>query len=265
MATRYVFKFFGSIGPSGSLIGLTEKICTALYPWAYNFGDQSQMESEIDIQLRDMRKAYINEVFKYRGVFQRKTAEGQDENTVNEGYDGLIKIIKSYIEKTTRLEKNKYMRERLYYQREGQIVLYEEANKNYHKCDEEVTDNLVKQAITVCQPNVQVFEEKLKAYKIDFDDEAFAGDIKEKIKEYQAREYLQAWDKIVSEHEATLNRLKQLKASGGEVNEVDQDLMDMLLDQDQQTEDTYKKDKLFIETGEDVEDIFAAFKAWKLM
>jgi hypothetical protein len=48
-----------------------------------------------------------------------------DENSVNDGYEGLIKIIKTYIERTTRLEKNKYMRERLFYQREGQIVMYE--------------------------------------------------------------------------------------------------------------------------------------------
>ena len=179
MASRFVFKFFGSVGPAGSLVGLAEKICTSLYPWAYNFGDESQMESEIDIQLRELRKLYINEVFKYRSVFIKKTAAGSEAATVNEGYDGLIKIIKTYIEKTTRLEKNKYMRERLFYQREGQIVMYEEANRNYHKCDEEVTDNLVKQAITVVKPELKEFEERLKAYKIDFDDDAFAGDIKE--------------------------------------------------------------------------------------
>jgi hypothetical protein len=105
----------------------------------------------------------------------------------------------------------------------------------------------------------------LKAFKIDFDDDAFAGDIKEKISQYQAKDYLSAWVRIVTNHEKELNRLKQLKEQGGNfISEEDQALMDMLLDQDVQTEDTYKKDKLFIETGEDVEDIFASFKAWKL-
>ena len=117
----------------------------------------------------------------------------------------------------------------------------------------------------MCKPNNTVFEEKLKAFKIDFDDDAFAGDIKEKISEYQAKEYLSSWDRIVANHEKELNRLRQLKQNDGDaVSEEDQALMDMLLDQDIQTEDTYKKDKLFIETGEDVEDIFASFKAWKL-
>ena len=43
-----------------------------------------------------------------------------------------------------RLEKNKYMRERIYYQKEQQTVLYEKANAKYHNCRDEVTDNLVK-------------------------------------------------------------------------------------------------------------------------
>lgn len=41
MATRFVFKFFGSVGPAGAMVGLVEKMCTALYPFAYNFGDES--------------------------------------------------------------------------------------------------------------------------------------------------------------------------------------------------------------------------------
>jgi len=41
MATRNVFKFFGSIGPAGSIVSLTEKLCSSLYPHAYNFGDES--------------------------------------------------------------------------------------------------------------------------------------------------------------------------------------------------------------------------------
>ena len=41
------------------------------------------------------------------------------------------------------------MRERLYYQREGQPVLYEEANRNYNNCHAEISDNLIKQAKTI--------------------------------------------------------------------------------------------------------------------
>jgi len=56
MATRFVFKFFGSIGPAGSLVGLTEKVCTSLFPHAYNFGSEEQMETQIDQDLRKLRE-----------------------------------------------------------------------------------------------------------------------------------------------------------------------------------------------------------------
>ena len=63
MATRYVFKFFNSIGPAGSLVGLAEKICTAVYPNAYRFGDEEQLSSELDDAIKDARKAFVNDIF----------------------------------------------------------------------------------------------------------------------------------------------------------------------------------------------------------
>ena len=50
------------------------------------------------------------------------------------------------------------MRERIFYQREGQMVMYEEANKSYNNCEGEVKDNLVKQAKTICNPSKEDFE-----------------------------------------------------------------------------------------------------------
>jgi len=61
--------------------------------------------------------------------------------------------LKKYIEKFVRLEKNKYMRERVFYQRTGQIALYEKANKSYNNCRKDVEDNIIKQARTVFKPN----------------------------------------------------------------------------------------------------------------
>jgi len=76
MATRFVFKFFGSFGPAGSLVGLTEKVCTAVYPKAYNFGDPTQMESAIDKDLKKLREEYILELFQFKNKFAKKTAPG---------------------------------------------------------------------------------------------------------------------------------------------------------------------------------------------
>ena len=62
----------------------------------------------------------------------------------------MIFLIKKFIEKMVRLEKNKYMRERIYYQKEQKMVLYNKANAKYQNCRDDVTDNLVKMATTIC-------------------------------------------------------------------------------------------------------------------
>ena len=119
MATRFVFKFFGSIGPAGSLVGLVEKMCTAMYPYAYQFGDDSQVESQVDKDLKVMRERYINEIFKMKNKFQKNTVKGTSNEKIAEEYKKLVMTIHTYIEKMTRMEKNKYMRERLFYHREN--------------------------------------------------------------------------------------------------------------------------------------------------
>ena len=60
------------------------------------------------------------------------------------------------------------MRERIFYQREGQMVMYEEANKSYNNCEEEVKDNLVKQAKTICQPSKEDFDKFFGQFGLDF-------------------------------------------------------------------------------------------------
>lgn len=112
MANRSVFKIWGSIGPSGAIVSLTEKICTAMFPQAYKYGDPEQFESQIDLDLKKIRDMYILELFKFKDQFQKKMyVESERENA----YMHLIHIIQQFIEKTVRLERNKYMRERIFY------------------------------------------------------------------------------------------------------------------------------------------------------
>ena len=73
MANRHVFKFFGSFGPGGALVSLSEKICTSIYPAAYNYGDPEQMESQIDKDLKEVRGKYIAELFQFKNKFTRRT------------------------------------------------------------------------------------------------------------------------------------------------------------------------------------------------
>ena len=90
-------------------------------------------------------------------------------------------IIHKYIDKLTRLEKNKYMRERLFYQRENKIVMYEEANRKYHSCEDEQKDNLTKTAKTICKPNEELFHKFLAVNNLDYEDASVTGDIKLRI------------------------------------------------------------------------------------
>ena len=73
----------------------------------------------------------------------------------------------------TRLEKNKYMRERLYYQREKQTAMYDIAHRNYKNCDKIVEDNMVKQAKTVMKISKEDYDKHFK----DFDVMQEVGDI----------------------------------------------------------------------------------------
>jgi hypothetical protein len=62
-----------------------------------------------------------------------------------------------------------------------------------------------------------------------------------------------------------LNRLQRIKDGNEEANETDKAKIDIYLEMDADQTHLYLKDKLFIETGEDVEDIFLAFKFYKIL
>lgn len=159
MALRSVFKFFGSIGPGGTFSTLAEKICTSIYPLAYKFGDPEQMESEIDKQIKKLREEYVLELFKIKNKFEKNKASAKSE-VKEQAFNDLLKIINEYIEKMTRMEKNKYMRERIFYQRNNEIAMYEESNRLYSLCEGITKDNLFKQAITICK----ISKEDLERY-----------------------------------------------------------------------------------------------------
>merc|ERR1711937_284085 len=110
------------------------------------------MESQMDKRLKDVRQEYIGELFNIKNKFERNI-NSNDEDKKKKAYIDLLELVKKYIEKMVRMEKNKYMRERVYYQRNNEIAMYEKANKDYLNCRKDVEDNLIKQAKTVCKPD----------------------------------------------------------------------------------------------------------------
>lgn len=262
MSHRYVFKFFASIGPGGAFSSLTEQVCTSIFPQAYKIGDEEDIESPIDKNLKVLRQEYIGELFQIKNKFERAINSGDDDKK-EKAYKDLLELVKRNIEKVVRLEKNKYMRERVYYQRNNEIAMYEAANKAYLNCRKDVEDNLIKQAKTVCKPNPVDFQHYFGQYfdtaQVDADD-----DIKERISEYDARKFYEMWIKIQTMFAAERERLSQLRAKGGASPE-DIQKMAKILDVSPEESLECQKDILFVESGEDVEDLFLAFSVYNLM
>lgn len=103
------------------------------------------------------------------------------------------------------------MRERIYYQKEQQTVLYEKANAKYHNCRDEVTDNLVKQAKTICKPTAEEFKKYFDIFKLDDQVNLDGDDITSRIPYLKATEYHQKWLKIQSDHRAKMLAIEKKK------------------------------------------------------
>lgn len=188
----------------------------------------------------------------------------EDEEKKEQAYKTLIEFLSKYITRFVRLDKNKYMRERVYYQRSGQIAMYEHANKQYNRVKQSVEENIFRQARSVFKPNPQDFEKYIGEFYDDAVINMEDGDnIDSKISEYEARKYLETWNQIKTAFAHEKQRLSQLRSTGGASPE-DQAKMSKILDVEQPEQINLQKDLLFIETGEDVEDIFLAFKFYKL-
>ena len=106
----------------------------------------------------------------------------------------------------------------------------------------DVNDNLTKMIVSILKPNVDVMKEHFGYVGAEDEEE---GKIEERITEEKAHEYLGVWKKL--KIRAELNHKEEYSGSNTEP----------LLD-------TKINDELYIETGEDVEDIFAAFKHYNL-
>ena len=133
----------------------------------------------------------------------------------------MLELVKRFIEKVVRMEKNKYMRERVYYQRNNEIAMYEIANRAYLTCRKDVMDNLIKQAKTVCKPDPIDWQKYLDENFDDANVDVGVDDIAERISLMEARKYLEMWMRIKSMFAEEKNRLQELRAKGaGEPEDI---------------------------------------------
>ena len=94
------------------------------------------------------------------------------------------------------MEKNKYMRERVFYQRTGEIAMYEKSNKAYNNVRPEVEDNIVKQAKIIFKPPPEDFASYFSELYAAAGDDLNEEEISERISEYEARKFYEMWIKI---------------------------------------------------------------------
>ncbi len=100
-------------------------------------------------------------------------------------------------------------------------------------------DNLTKMIVNLLKPDL----EQMKQFGFQAVSEEEEGKIEERISQVRAEELLEAW--------------KRLKVKGERDNTSASNSTPLL-------EDTKVNDELFIETGEDFDDIFKAFKHYGL-
>merc|ERR1711937_18860 len=107
------------------------------------------------------------------------------------------------------------MRERVYYQREGQIAMYEAANKKYNNCGGQNEENVILQVKTVLKPNPHDFQRYFDhMFNVDGEVDEDA-EIAERITEYEARKYMEMWNDIKKGFMAEKTRLSLMRSRGG--------------------------------------------------
>jgi hypothetical protein len=93
------------------------------------------------------------------------------------------------------------------------MVMYEEANKAYNNCEEEVKDNLVKQAKTICNPSKEDFEKYFLQFGVDFVGQSHK-EIGESIPKTMATQYMEVYKRISADLDQNIEQT-EIKRSNG--------------------------------------------------
>ena len=158
-----------------------------------------------------------------------------------EAYTELSQILETYKKRMINLEKQRLTKQRVFYLREENQIKYEQSLEKMKLVEGDVTDNLTKMTRHILNPEQELMQ-KFVGFALGSGDEEEG--IEERIAQVRARELLEAWKKIQVQAE------NELGGAGAH---------DQLLAQENRL-----KDRLFIETGEDIDDTFAAFKHYGL-
>lgn len=114
MAQRSIFKIFGSLGPGGSFVTLTEKIIRRFFNEAYDLGDTDVFRAPEEAEILKLRQDYVNELFNMQGDFQRRSTSLNAIVQIK-AYADLQKVIEKFKKKVIILEKQRLYKEKMFY------------------------------------------------------------------------------------------------------------------------------------------------------
>lgn len=154
MTTRTVFKIFGSLGPAGSLVTLTEKFCRGFFTDAYELGDPAQFHTVEEDELKKLRSEFVNELFNFKGEFERKTVSLKP-GAKDEAYQRLGQIYSNSRSKMIKAEKQRLTKERLWFYNEGDMLKYTASAKKLDLVEGDVSDNLQKMIMNILKPSLE--------------------------------------------------------------------------------------------------------------
>jgi len=69
MPKRYIFKLFASVGPGGSWASIVEQVSTSVFPRAYDVGNEDEIETVIDREIKKLREEFVGEMFEVKEEF----------------------------------------------------------------------------------------------------------------------------------------------------------------------------------------------------
>ena len=126
-----------------------------------------------------------------------------------------------------------------FYKGEENMRKYEQSKEKLETVDRDVSDNLKRMAFHVVTPDFNIYAQA--EAKTSYHEE---DDIEERIERVKAEEMLEAWKRLVV--------LRKLELGYDAERDLDDDQIENL------------KEELFVQFGEDVEDVWIAFKHYKL-
>jgi hypothetical protein len=124
-ANKTYFKIFASMGPSGSILQMMEKVCRRVFNEAYTLGDEEAFSTPEEEEIRELRQEFVNELFNTRGKFLRRINDSVNIADTAKAYMELHVLIERYRRKITKLEKQRINKERTFYFREDNTFKYD--------------------------------------------------------------------------------------------------------------------------------------------